>query len=42
MKAYLMFKDKNFKVDNTGMYNFEVTLGDIEIETILRATGDKD
>ena len=42
MRAYLMFKDKNFKVDNIGMYNFEVTLADIEIETILRSIADKD
>ena len=42
MRAYLMFKDKNFKVDNTGMYNFDVTLSDIEIETILRSIADKD
>ena len=42
MKAYLMFKDKNFTLSNEGMYNHEVTLGDIEIETILRNVGDKD
>lgn len=42
MKAYLMFKDKNFILKNEGMYNKEVTLGDIETETIIRMASDKD
>ena len=42
MKAYLMFKDKNFVAMDSTMYNSIVTLGDIEIDTILNTISDKD
>ena len=42
MKAYLMFKDKNFVLDDNGMYNSIVTLDDLEIESVLKYASDSD
>ena len=42
MKAYLMFKAKNFVLDDNGMYNSIVTLDDLEIESVLKYASDSD
>lgn len=42
MKAYLMFKDKNFIVSKDGMFNYEVTLRDLEIQEVLNIMSIKD
>ena len=42
MKAYLMFKDKNLKVDLEKSYNSDITLRDMEIQEIVNLMASKD
>ena len=42
MKAYLMFKDKNLKIDLEKAYNSAVTLRDMEMQEIIGVMSGKD
>ena len=42
MKAYLMFKDRNFIVSKDGIFNSDVTLRDLEIQEVLNLMSGKD
>ena len=42
MKAYLMFKDKNLKLDLEKSYNSDVTLRDMEMQEIIALMSGKD